>query len=78
MVSHKGGNYDTDHDESFFGCTATDTKIFSDLVTYIENEEIKPLLVKSYPLQELPKAQQAFIDKKHIGKFSAIEIIKSR
>jgi len=41
--------------------------VFRDLVGYIEREEIRPVLAATYPLRELPAAQQAFIDKQHTG-----------
>ena len=41
--------------------------VFADLVGYIERGEIKPLLAATYPLEDLRDAQQAFIDKKHVG-----------
>jgi len=54
-------------DLTFTGSTVVNPQIFRDLIRYIENNEIKPLLAKSYPLSELHAAQQAFIDKKHVG-----------
>ena len=55
------------HDLTFTGSTVVDPSVFKDLVRYIENEEIKPVLAASYPLKELKQAQQVFIDKKHSG-----------
>ena len=55
------------HDLTFTGCTVTSTRVFPDLISYIERGEIKPLLAATYPLQKLREAQQAFIDKKHTG-----------
>lgn len=54
-------------DLTFTGSTVIAPHIFTDLVGYIEAGEIKPLLAKTYPLSELRTAQQAFIDKAHIG-----------
>lgn len=54
-------------DLTFTGSTFLPPHIFSDLITYIECGEIKPLLAASYPLAELHAAQQAFMDKKHTG-----------
>lgn len=54
-------------DLSFYGCTVTATHTFADLVSYIEKDEIKPIMAATYPLVELRQAQQAFIDKKHTG-----------
>jgi len=55
-------------DLTFTGSTVVAPSIFKDLVRYIENDEIKPVLAASYPLKDLKLAQQAFIDKQHSGK----------
>lgn len=55
-------------DLSFFGCTHQDETIFTDLVRYIEQGEIRPVIAETFALQDLPDAQQAFLSKKHIGK----------
>ncbi len=55
------------HDLTFTGSTVIPTNIFGDLIRYIEKKEIKPVLAATYPLMELAKAQQAFIDKQHSG-----------
>ena len=49
------------------GSTVVPLGTFSDLVSYIEKGDIKPALAASYPLSDLHAAQQAFIDKKHVG-----------
>jgi len=54
-------------DLTFTGSTVIPPHIFTDLVGYIEREEIEPMLAALYPLTELHQAQQAFIDKKHTG-----------
>lgn len=54
-------------DLTFTGSTVIPPHIFSDLVSYIERDEVRPILARAYPLAELREAQQAFIDKKHIG-----------
>jgi len=54
-------------DLTFTGATIVPPGTFADLVGYIERNEIKPLLAASYPLEELHAAQQAFIDKRHVG-----------
>lgn len=55
------------NDLTFTGSTVIPPDVFTDVVSYIERGEIKPLLAASYPLEELHSAQQAFIDKKHSG-----------
>ena len=54
-------------DLTFTGATIVPVGVFADLVGYIERGEIKPMLAATYPLKDLHAAQQAFIDKKHVG-----------
>ena len=54
-------------DLTFTGSTCIPPHIFHDLVGYIEAGEVSPMLAATYPLEELHKAQQAFIDKAHVG-----------
>jgi len=54
-------------DLTFTGSTVVPPHIFTDLIGYIEREEVKPVLAASYALKDLRDAQQAFIDKKHTG-----------
>jgi NADPH:quinone reductase-like Zn-dependent oxidoreductase len=50
------------------GCTALEPQVFSNLVTYIERGEIKPLIAATFPLTEIVAAQEAFLTKCHVGK----------
>ncbi len=54
-------------DLTFTGATVVPQGLFANLVGYIERGEIKPLLAATYPLRDLRAAQQAFIDKQHVG-----------
>lgn len=54
-------------DLTFTGSTVIPAHIFGDLVGYIERGEVKPILAATYPLRDLCTAQQAFIDKRHVG-----------
>jgi NADPH:quinone reductase-like Zn-dependent oxidoreductase len=56
-------------DLTLIGCTAWDEPVFPNLIAYIERGEIRPLLAKSFPLAQIAAAQQAFTQKKHVGKF---------
>ncbi len=56
-------------DLSFFGCTVLEPEVFGNLVARIESGAIKPLVARSYPLQDIAQAQADFQDKGHIGKF---------
>ncbi|WP_217357131.1 alcohol dehydrogenase family protein [Ruegeria arenilitoris] len=59
-------------DLTFTGSTVNTPQNFFDVVKYIENGQIKPALAATYPLSELREAQQAFIDKHHIGNIVVI------
>jgi len=54
-------------DLTLTGSTFLLPQVFHDLVRYIENGELKPVVAATYPLEKLHEAQQAFIDKKHTG-----------
>ena len=55
------------NDLTFTGSTITAPEIIQSVVTYIEQGKLKPMLAATYPLNELQAAQQAFIDKQHVG-----------
>lgn len=59
-------------DLTLIGCTAWDEPVFPNLVSYIEKGEIKPLLAKMFPLEQIVKAQREFLEKKHVGKLVLI------
>ena len=54
-------------DLTFTGATIVPPGVFADLVGYIERGEINPVLAGVFDLSDLHAAQQAFIDKQHIG-----------
>jgi NADPH:quinone reductase-like Zn-dependent oxidoreductase len=56
-------------DLELLGATVMPRGIFEDLVGYIGRGEIKPLLAKTFPLEELREAQTAFLEKQHVGNF---------
>ena len=58
--------------EGMIGCTAWYKPVFPNLVSYIENGEIQPLLAKTFPLERIVDAQREFTEKKHVGKFVLI------
>ena len=59
-------------DLTLMGCTFQDGKVFKNLIGYIERNEIKPLVAKSYPLQDIVNAQKDFLSKKYTGKLVLI------
>ena len=59
-------------DLTMIGCTAWDEPVFPNLISYIENGEIRPLLAQTFPLEQIVEAQREFTKKKHVGKFVLI------
>ena len=55
-------------DLTLIGSTRQDPRVFTDLVSYIEAGEIKPVVAETYPLRDLHAAQKAFLEKSHMGK----------
>lgn len=56
------------NDLSFFGCTYQSRQVFENIISYIENGDLMPMIARSYPLQKIQEAQQDFISKKFVGK----------
>jgi len=59
-------------DLTFFGCTFQEDIVFENLVKYIENVEIRPVVAKTLPLSEIGQAQEEFLAKKFTGKLVLI------
>lgn len=59
-------------DLTLIGCTAWDEPIFPNLISYIEHNEIRPLVAKIFPLEQIADAQHEFLNKKHVGNFVLI------
>lgn len=55
------------NDLTMHGATVVPADVFVDLVTYIENGEIRPIVAATYPLEQLREAQEAFERKAHVG-----------
>ena len=55
-------------DLTFFGCTFQEDAVFENLVRYIENGEIRPVVSGVYPLDRIVEAQRVFLDKNFVGK----------
>ncbi len=51
-----------------FGCTCQGDEVFENLIGYIEREEIRPVVSRTYPLREIAQAQRDFLAKKYPGK----------
>lgn len=55
-------------DLSLFGCTFQEDAVFENLISYIERDEVRPVVSRTYPLGEITRAQQDFLEKAHPGK----------
>jgi len=60
------------NDHTYTGATIVPPGMFGDLVGYIERGEIKPLLAGTWPLEQLREAQEAFLQKQHVGNFVVV------
>ena len=59
-------------DITLYGSTAWDEPVFPNLVRYIEAGEIRPLVARTFPLEKIAEAQDAFLQKTHVGNFVLI------
>ncbi len=59
-------------DLTLIGCTAWDEPVFPNLIGYIERGELRPLVAKIFPLEQIAQAQLEFLEKVHVGKFVLI------
>ncbi len=54
------------------GCTAWDEAVFGKLIGYIEHQAFRPLLARSFTLDQIELAQREFLKKEHIGKIALL------
>lgn len=59
-------------DLSLLGATYQPPEVFTDLVGYIERNEIEPSVAATFPLSEIATAQTEFLTKSHVGKIVLI------
>ena len=59
-------------DLTLFGCTFQEDEVFANLVGYIERGEIRPVVAKTFPLDQIVAAQEAFLSKRFTGKLVLI------
>lgn len=59
-------------DLTLIGCTAWDEPVFPNLISYIERGEIRPLVARTFPLEQIADAQRTFLEKNHVGNFVLI------
>jgi NADPH:quinone reductase-like Zn-dependent oxidoreductase len=56
-------------DLTLLGATVMPVGIFKSLIGHIERQEIRPLLAKTFSLDRIAEAQNAFLRKQHVGNF---------
>jgi len=61
-------------DITMHGATVLPSEVFANLVAYIERGEITPIVAGTFPLEEIKKAQEAFMTKEHVGNL-VIEVL---
>lgn len=59
-------------DITLYGSTAWDAPVFPNLIGYIERGEIRPLVAKVFPMDQIATAQQDFLKKTHFGNYVLI------
>ena len=55
-------------DLTLIGCTFQEEGVFERLVSYIERDEVRPVVAKTYPLRDIARAQSDFLAKRFTGK----------
>ena len=55
-------------DLSIFGCTFQEDEVFENLIEYVERGEVRPVVARTYRLEEIARAQEDFLKKDHVGK----------
>jgi NADPH:quinone reductase-like Zn-dependent oxidoreductase len=55
-------------DLSLFGCTVLGPEVFNKLIKRVEQGTIKPVVARSFTLEEICDAQRLFLKKQHVGK----------
>ena len=59
-------------DLTLIGCTFQDDIVFENLVGYIERDEIRPVVAKTFELKNIAEAQETFLEKGFTGKLVLI------
>jgi NADPH:quinone reductase-like Zn-dependent oxidoreductase len=57
-------------DLTFYGCTFHPKSAFVDLVSYVDQGQIQPLIAARYDLTEIHEAQQRFSERDFMGKIT--------
>jgi NADPH:quinone reductase-like Zn-dependent oxidoreductase len=54
-------------DLTFHGATVLPPEVCADLVGYVGRDESVPVVARTYPLEELAAAQEAFMTRRFVG-----------
>jgi len=67
-------------DLTLMGCTALDEGVFSRLVALINTGKVKPVVAETYPLEQIGRALEDFMKKKHVGKLVMVppEVVSAK
>lgn len=60
------------NDQTFFGSTAQDEGVFENIIRYINDGFLVPEIAATFPLSEIHKAQEKFLEKSFVGKILLI------
>lgn len=55
-------------DLTLFGSTFQPANILIDVIRYVERDELRPTIAQEFNLKDLRKAQEVFLERRHIGK----------
>lgn len=55
-------------DLTLLGCTFQEDEVFTNLISYLERGDVRPVVSRTYPLGEIAQAQEDFLGKGHLGK----------
>lgn len=59
-------------DITLIGCTAWDEPVFPAVVAAVERGAIRPLVARTFALEQIAQAQAEFLEKQHVGNFVLI------
>lgn len=59
-------------DLSLFGCAFQEDVVFDNIVRYLNEGRLRPVVAKTFPLRDIRKAQEAFLSKSFVGKIVLI------
>lgn len=55
-------------DLTLFGCTFQEDAVFENIIRYLAERRLRPVVAKTFPLDRIVAAQELFLEKKFVGK----------